>query len=286
MLSHGHNCLVLSYIQVEPLLKIVPEEGFIDCEVSLDLNLSLKKCKLSRMGLHLPDGPVLSLEQLKTIAKQKRQCFTVTEGEINPISVFSPHSNKMLALCPTLLAPTMLVSGIPMHRIKGIDPYTDTLSKIKAISPVKGNVLDTATGLGYTAIEAAKHADTVLTIEKDPSAIWLAHLNPWSRQLFENPIIQRVEGDVTEVIKKLPEGNYSRVIHDPPTFKFAGEMYSLAFYTQLRRVLATKGLLFHYIGDPESKLGAKMTMGVIRRLKEAGFRKVIKHPEAFGVVAS
>jgi len=30
--------------------------------------------------------------------------------------------------------------------------------------PIVGQVLDTATGLGYTAIEAAKHANQVITI--------------------------------------------------------------------------------------------------------------------------
>ena len=55
-----------------------------------------------------------------------------------------------------------------MHRIKGTDPIRDTKEKLKALGPVSGRVLDTATGLGYTAIEAAKTADHVLTLELDP----------------------------------------------------------------------------------------------------------------------
>jgi len=43
--------------------------------------------------------------------------------------------------------------------------------------------------------------------------------------------------------------------------------------------------MFHYIGDPSSKMGAGVMRGVIRRLKEAGFSQVIHKPNAFGVLA-
>jgi uncharacterized protein len=50
-------------------------------------------------------------------------------------------------------------------------------------------------------------------------------------------------------------------------------------------VLRNNGRIFHYIGDPESKSGARVTAGVIRRLQEAGFKRVTRAPRAFGVVA-
>ena len=43
--------------------------------------------------------------------------------------------------------------------------------------------------------------------------------------------------------------------------------------------------MFHYIGDPKSNLGARVTKGVVKRLKESGFTKVIQKPGEFGVVA-
>ena len=70
----------------------------------------------------------------------------------------------------------MLIAGFVMHRIKDIDPMQDTLRKIATISPIVGRVLDTATGLGYTAIEAAKSADEVVTIELDPGVQEIARL--------------------------------------------------------------------------------------------------------------
>ena len=186
---------------------------------------------------------------------------------------------------PTRAAPTMLISGIPMHRIKGTDPYHDTLEKIKTVKPVVGRVLDTATGLGYTAIEAAKTADHVVTIELDPTALEIARLNPWSRALFDNPKITQRIGDSYDVIEEFDDQTFTRIIHDPPAFSLAGDLYSGEFYVELHRVLRRGGRLFHYVGNPESKSGSRVTRGVMRRLQEAGFSRIARRPRAFGVLA-
>jgi predicted methyltransferase len=172
-----------------------------------------------------------------------------------------------------------------MHRIKNTDPIEDTKNKIAALGPIHGKVLDTASGLGYTAIMAAKKTDQVVTVEIDPVAIEIARRNPWSKELFENPGIEIRIGDIDEVIDTFQAGDFSAIVHDPPTFQFAGELYSLEFYKKLFRVLSRKGTLFHYIADPDSKLGERMTKGVMKRLHEAGFKTVDRRPRAFGVVA-
>ena len=172
-----------------------------------------------------------------------------------------------------------------MHRIVDIDPMQDTLKKIATIVPIVGRVLDTATGLGYTAIEAAKTAEQVITIELDPGAQEIAQLNPWSRDLFDNPKIKQVMGDAFEVVANFDDSSFERIIHDPPVFSLAGELYSGAFYRQLYRVLKRGGRLFHYIGNLESKSSGTVTKGALKRLQEAGFTRVVRKPEAFGVVA-
>jgi predicted methyltransferase len=50
-------------------------------------------------------------------------------------------------------------------------------------------------------------------------------------------------------------------------------------------VLRRGGRLFHYIGDLDSKSGRTVVRGAVRRLQEAGFSRVVRHPKAFGVVA-
>ena len=179
----------------------------------------------------------------------------------------------------------MLISGIPMHRIKNTEPYADTLSKIKAIAPVEGQTLDTTMGLGYTAIQAARTADHVTTIELDPAVTEICRLNPWSQDLFDNPKITRLIGDAFDLIAEFGDGSFARILHDPPMFSLAGHLYSAEFYSQLLRVLRPSGRLFHYVGDPDSRSGRNITRGVMRRLTESGFRRVKPYPRAFGVVA-
>ena len=178
----------------------------------------------------------------------------------------------------------MLVAGMIMHRIEGIDPHADTLNKIRAAGPIGGAVLDTATGLGYTAIEAARTAERVITVEIDPASIEIARLNPWSQGLFANPRIEQVIGDVWDAVEGMADETFSVIIHDPPTFSLGGELYSGDFYAELHRVLKRRGRLFHYLGDPASKSVQRVQRGVVRRLGEAGFTRVVPTPQAFGVV--
>ena len=232
-----------------------------------------------------PAGESLDWKSLEEISDNEIACYSVAENIARPIKGFSEFSGRVYGLMPTASAPTMLISGIPMHRIKDTDPYQDTLQKIKAIAPLMGDVLDTTTGLGYTAIEAARTAQRVVTIEIDPTAQEIARLNPWSQALFENPKITQLIGDAFDEIEKFEAESFSAIIHDPPMFSLAGDLYSLAFYQQAFRVLKHNGKIFHYIGDPESKSGARVMAGVIRRLQEAGFKRVTRAPRAFGVVA-
>ncbi|NOZ49313.1 MAG: methyltransferase, partial [Chloroflexi bacterium] len=149
----------------------------------------------------------------------------------------------------------------------------------------RGRVLDTATGLGYTAILASRRAEVVTTIELDPAVLEIARLNPWSQALFHSSNIEQRLGDAFDVAESLPDHSFDRIIHDPPMFKLAGHLYSTDFYRQLHRLLNSRGRLFHYIGDPDSKSGRNTTRGVIQRLQEAGFRRVQRAPQAFGVIA-
>ncbi|MCP4423235.1 MAG: spermine synthase [Chloroflexi bacterium] len=279
---------ILSHFQAAHLLQ-AKESGASQTVVSLDLNLTETAVEstaaFTPSHINLPDGQTLAWTQLEEITANELACYTVENSRIEKIQFFSEQLNRFYSLMPTAAAPTMLISGIPMHRIKGTDPYRDTLSKIKAIAPVTGEVLDTTMGLGYTAIEAAKTAVHVTTIELDPIVTEVCRRNPWSQGLFDNPNITRLIGDAYDMVEELEDGRFHRIIHDPPMFSLAGHLYSTEFYKNLYRLLTPKGRLFHYIGNPKSKSGGNVTRGVVRRLQEAGFRRVKPRPEAFGVVA-
>lgn len=275
---------ILSHFQTRPLLE-AREQGKSQALVSTDLGLTQVPGILSAHGVKPPDGPAIPWRTIEEIAAADSSCFVIEDGKARKIQFFSETLNRAYTLYPTSSAPTMLISGLPMHRIKGTDPRRDTLEKIKTIAPLGGKVLDTAMGLGYTAIEAAKTADAVITIELDPTVVEVCRLNPWSQGLFQNPKIVRHIGDAFDVVETLPDVSFQRVIHDPPTFSLAGHLYSEAFYRELVRVLSPRGRLFHYIGDLRSRSGAGVARGVRQRLVAAGFKRVADKQRAFGVVA-
>ncbi len=284
MLNMHASQLILSYFQVEEIVA-AREAGKEQAAVSLDLGLTTDGVALSAAGVRFPDGQALTWAQLDEIRSSERGCFLVEHGEIVKVQFFSEASNRLYSLMPTEGAPTMLISGIPMHRIKDIDPYHDTLRKVETIKPIAGRVLDTATGLGYTAIEAARAAECVVTVEIEPLALEVARRNPWSWALFGHPKIVQIVGDVYDEIEAFEDISFDCVIHDPPAFSLAGDLYAGAFYRQLYRVLKRGGRLFHYIGDLESRSGRSVSRGVAQRLKDAGFRRVSRRPDAFGLLA-
>jgi len=255
-------------------LVISPDLGITRCETGLDL-----------AGVHFPGGETLAWEGVEAVCDSEGGCFLVEGGRAEKIQAFSTETDRVYSLYPTQGAPTMLLSGLPMHRIKGVDPHQDTLNKVKTIRPLVGRVLDTATGLGYTAIEAARTAEQVITIELDPAVLTIARRNPWSRELFDNPRITQVIGDSFEQAAQFADNTFSRIIHDPPMFSLAGDLYSGEFYRQLWRILKNTGRLYHYIGDLESSSGQRVTRGVARRLQGAGFKNITQRKDAFGLVA-
>ena len=277
--------VVLSYIQADVLLMAKRQEQKTTL-VSPDLGISTVTAQVLPEGVRFPSGEHIDWAQVERIKKANVNCFIVEQdGDVRPIQVFSEATNRMCSLLPTKRTPSMLIAGFTMHRIVDIDPMQDTLKKIATLTPISGRVLDTATGLGYTAIEAAKTAEQVVTIELDPGAQEIAHLNPWSRNLFNNPRIQQIMGDAYEVVPTFEDASFSAILHDPPVFSLAGELYSGAFYRELYRILKRGGKLFHYIGNLDSKSSGTVVRGALKRLQESGFTKVVKKPEAFGVVA-
>ncbi|MBK8020551.1 MAG: methyltransferase [Chloroflexi bacterium] len=275
--------IVLSHFQISPLLHPSQERSG-EIRISPDLGLTQVTAERSADGILFPEGERLTWADAAEIAGDDVGCYALENSAIRKIQVFSTTTNRNCSLMPTTGAPTLLIAGFPMHRIKDTDPHRDTVEKIKAARPT-GRVLDTSMGLGYTAIHAARVATHVTTIELDPAVVEVAAQNPWSRELFTHPRIERHIVDSFDYVEDAADGSFNSILHDPPTMQLAGDLYSGEYYRQLARILTPQGRLFHYIGDLKSPFGARVARGVVERLKAAGFKKVVLVQAAFGISA-
>jgi predicted methyltransferase len=275
---------VLSHIQASALVA-ARKAGEKVVTVSLDLELSKREVSLSSSGVVYGSEQLISWDDIDQIARSESVCFAISEDGVQAIRAFSEESGKVFQLMPTSAEPLLLIAGFAMHRFRDVGPALGAKKMVEALSPLRGRVLDTTTGLGYAAIQAARFATEVVTIELDPMARQMARQNPWSRELFAHPRIKLLLGDSSEVVGTLPDDSFSAVLHDPPAINLAGELYSQTFYGEVCRVLTPAGKFFHYIGDPKSASGGRVTKGVVRRLGDAGFSRIIDKPQAFGVLA-
>ena len=275
------NIRIFSHYQTRPLIAKNPP---IEMKISSDLGISTESIYQTAQGWQFSDGQMLTYAHIQRISENKNDCYLLKDDLFQKVEAFSPYTHLYYSLMPTPKAPTMLISGIPMHRIKGTTPVEDTESKIKALKKPFGQILDTATGLGYTAIAAARTADRVITIEHDPAVIKICQANPWSQELFTNTKINKLIGDSFDMVDMFPHEIFDAIIHDPPTFKLAGHLYSRILYRSFFRILKPHGRLFHYIGNPQSRSGANVGTGVMERLEDSGF-SVSPKPSAFGVLA-
>ncbi|MBN1501979.1 hypothetical protein JW930_00410 [Candidatus Woesearchaeota archaeon] len=263
--------MLLSYIQAKQLLQ-AKNAGLSSVEISLDLGRSISKIEIRYNKFFFPDKQELTEYNIKNVLKKDTNCFLIRNNDIEKIQFFSEKTNRYYKLFPTKSWPTIEISGIRMHVVKDMTPKQDTEKKIELISPCIGYVLDTCTGLGYTAIIASETADSVFTFEIDEAVIELQKINPWSKELFENEKIHRYEGDTFKEIKMLKSDFFDRIIHDPPRLSLATLLYSQEFYNELFRVAKQQGKIYHYTGRPGAKnRNINLAKNVIKRLSIAGF---------------
>lgn len=249
--------------------------GLKYAEVSLNLNISVTKISISENLFEFPENEKVSESELSKAIKDDKSCFLIKNNSLAKMQFFSDKTNKYYKLFPTKGAPTVEISGIRMHATKNFTPWEDTKKKIDSISPLRGKVLDTCTGLGYTAILASKTADSVITFEKDENMQEIAMLNPWSEKLFNNKKICIMKADVYSGIVNFKSGIFDAVIHDPPRLSLAPELYSANFYAQIYRILKNHGRLYHYTGFPGGKSrNINLPGNVAKRLRSAGFKDV------------
>ncbi|PJJ96777.1 SAM-dependent methyltransferase [Lysobacteraceae bacterium NML91-0213] len=201
----------------------------------------------------------------------------------------SRYARSLIKLVPTPWGvPTFEIDGIKMLPTARESPLDDARRKVALVAPRGRVVLDTCGGLGYFAA-CCLEADVarIQSFEKNEDVLWLRSINPWSPDPASAQAggrLQLAHADVTAAITTLPDASVDAVLHDPPRFGIAGELYSTAFYTQLARVLRRGGRLFHYTGSPNRLTsGRDVPREVVRRLQACGFQA---RPQLDGVSAT
>src|SRR5688572_12635473 len=237
-------------------------------EVSLDLGRSRTTVEPSKGGWTWQGRFFPYMEVCR-----ERTIYHWVEGAFQPIQRFT---KSLIKLVPTEWGPpTFEIDGIKMLPTAQVSPWADAERKVGLIQPRGKQILDTCGGLGYFAAWClAGGASRVQSYEKNADVIWLRDLNPWSPESSEkaDDRLTLAHDDITAHISALPDASFDAILHDPPRFGTAGELYSQAFYDQLSRVLKRGGKLFHYTGTPNKLTSGRDVPGeVSKRLRNAGF---------------
>jgi len=245
-------------------LRTAAAEGLTYVGCSLDLDRSITTVEVDAAGWTWQGQLFPWMETCKD-----RTIYYWSDAGFQPVSRFTTSLTKLV---PTQWgAPTFEIDGIKMLPTAQVSPYADAQRKVGLIQPRGKVVLDTCGGLGYFAAWCLLgQAREVISFEKNPDVIWLRSLNPWSPPAGAG--LTLTEGDIAKHITAMSSASVDAILHDPPRFGIAGELYSAAFYQQLARVIRRRGLLFHYTGSPNALTsGRDVPREVARRLQGAGF---------------
>ena len=206
--------------------------------------------------------------------KLKDRTIYYWDGE--EFSAVSRFSGSLIKLVPTEWgAPTFEIDGIKMLPTSKASPFEDARRKVALVEPRGKVVLDTCGGLGYFAaccLEAG--VARIQSFEKNADVLWLRQINPWSPDPDDTGgRLLLGHADVSQAIAEIADASVDALLHDPPRFGIAGELYSQAFYDQLARVLRRGGRLFHYTGSPNKLTSDRdVPREVAKRLERAGFK--------------
>ena len=251
-------------LKVHAALAAAASAATATVECSLDLERSRTTVEVNGAGWLWQGQRFPWLESCR-----ERTIYHWSNGEFQPVARFT---TSLIKLVPTEWgAPTFEIDGIKMLPTAHVSPYADAERKVGLIQPRDRVILDTCGGLGYFAAWCVLGgARQVLSYEKTADVIWLRSLNPWSPAIGNG--LTLTHGDIAEEIVNMPAASVDAILHDPPRFGIAGELYSQVFYDQLARVLRRKGRLFHYTGAPnELTSGRDVSAEVMKRLRQAGF---------------
>lgn len=289
---YSYSEMVQKYpiISSEELRKISEaiSEGKEEIEVSLDLGFSgkLVKLELTKEGLVYKNSKI----SVPKIRNDDKSCYLILKDCLEKAQYSAGEG--IYKLVPTQFRPILQVSGTSMHK----QSFIERVEKDK----LTGNILDSGTGLGYTAIISARTARKVTTIEFDEMVLEIQKINPYSQELFsracispnlgitsaERKNIELVHGDLVEEIKKFKDEEFDFIILDGGTPRSSGEFFSEKNYSQVFRVLKYGGKLYHYIPNYHINRGTDFAENKSKVFRKLGFGRVERDKEGCYLVVT
>jgi predicted methyltransferase len=251
--------------EVQDGLQRAAAAGGQQAECSLDLGRSRVVVAVDPAGWHWQDRHHRWLDPCR-----ERTVYHLADAGFEPVA---RYDGALVKLVPTDWGPpTFEIDGIKMLPTSQVSPWDDARRKVALVEPAGKRILDTCGGLGYFAAQClAAGAREVRSFEKNPSVAWLRTLNPWSPvadgvRLVLEPV------DFTTRLAAFDDGSFGAILHDPPRFGIAGELYSQQLYDTFARLLGAGGRLFHYTGTPNRLTSNRdLPREVATRLQRAGF---------------
>src|SRR4030042_840864 len=223
--------------RVPPILTPATARMLLEGKNMLSLDLGLSETEVTRTsnGVSFDVCGNIEYSVLEKIAKKEGAAYSLSGGSVFQVALTGRHFYKLV---PTEGAPTLEIDGIRMHRTSGTTPEKDAGTKLISLGLDGGRVLDTCTGLGYTAAEAARReAEAVVTVELEPAVLRVALMNPWSTPPFTTTVIHKVISDCYALADALSPSYFDYIVHDPPPHRHAGNLYRFESHTKMYRLL-------------------------------------------------
>jgi len=250
-------------------------------KVSLNGNISVSlDCGKSLSNVSVKDN-VMTFDDItipvpSEVPANDRTILVYKEREWEKWQRFDEETNKFYKMIFVVEGkpPTVEISGIKMHVTMDGHPELDTERKLRELGKIEGRVADICCGLGYTAQALAKKpgVEHVTVFERDANMLALCRENPWSAGLWNNKKISLQHQSAVDGIRALSDKSCAAILHDPPRYALAPELYEVDFYRECRRILSKRGRFYHYTGNPNQHRKKSLPERTIERLTEAGFR--------------
>jgi len=184
--------------------------------------------------------------------------------------------------------PILEIDGVRMNLVKELNPILYAKAVVDGLRVRKGmRVLECCMGLGYITEELRKRGAEVWAVEKRKEVVELSKATPWFSHLHKAENVRIINKPIEEFLKEAEEEGltFHRIVHDPPSPRLAGELYSRTLYRAYYNAAEPKAILYHYSGLPGQQRGWDEVERTAERLEEVGWRVLRKDKRLKGVFA-